>query len=248
MPPTTALSMMNARHEGDGHCAERRARIRPRREAGHLSKQARCRANNRRRGATPRCAIAADGWFRLRPCVMLAIAPVASMKGEYQSGFVAGDGSDALAASGRRGEAAGAGFDWADFRACAANASSISSNSAGEDPSMHRPIPIVVETASLTLSLRCRAERCVVDVTGKISPGRHTGQSGSGDSRVSRKRRASASKCSRRPVSGAPRPRTSLIASVACSRPITPGNTPSTPASAQLGAASGGGGSGNRQR
>jgi hypothetical protein len=44
------------------------------------------------------------------------------------------------------------------------------------------------------------------------------------------------------------RPSTSLIASVACSTPITPGSTPSTPASAQLGDAPGGGGAGYRQR
>ena len=43
-------------------------------------------------------------------------------------------------------------------------------------------------------------------------------------------------------------PINNLIASVACNRPITPGNTPNTPASAQFGADSGGGGSGNRQR
>jgi len=36
--------------------------------------------------------------------------------------------------------------------------------------------------------------------------------------------------------------------SVACNRPTTPGSTPSTPTSEQFGAASAGGGSGNRQR
>ena len=37
-----------------------------------------------------------------------------------------------------------------------------------------------------------------------------------------------------------------LIASVACIVPTIPGNTPSTPASAQLGTSPGGGGSGKR--
>ena len=38
------------------------------------------------------------------------------------------------------------------------------------------------------------------------------------------------------------------MASVTCSEPITPHSTPSTPASWQDGAMSGGGGSGNEQR
>ena len=45
-----------------------------------------------------------------------------------------------------------------------------------------------------------------------------------------------------------PTPRMSLMASSACTQPTRPGSTPSTPASAQLGAAPGGGGSGYRQR
>ena len=40
----------------------------------------------------------------------------------------------------------------------------------------------------------------------------------------------------------------SLIASVAWMTPMTPGSTPSTPPSAQLGTSPGGGGSGYRQR
>ena len=59
---------------------------------------------------------------------------------------------------------------------------------------------------------------------------------------------ASASKRSSRPISGSPIPSASLSASLACSEPTMPGSTPSTPPSAQLGASSGGGGSGNRQR
>ena len=43
-------------------------------------------------------------------------------------------------------------------------------------------------------------------------------------------------------------PEGELSASVAWIEPITPGRTPRTPPSAQLGASSGGGGCGNRQR
>ena len=43
-------------------------------------------------------------------------------------------------------------------------------------------------------------------------------------------------------------PSTSFSASFACSEPMMPGSTPSTPPSAQLGASSGGGGVGKRQR
>src|SRR5439155_20739138 len=75
-----------------------------------------------------------------------------------------------------------------------------------------------------------------------------TGQSGSRRSATSVKVVVSASKRSSRPISGSPIPSASLIASLACREPITPGSTPSTPPSAQLGASSGGGGCGNRQR
>src|SRR2546421_99056 len=46
----------------------------------------------------------------------------------------------------------------------------------------------------------------------------------------------------RRPTSGLPMPRMSLIASVAWMRPTTPGSTPRTPASLHEGAKPGGGG------
>ena len=49
-------------------------------------------------------------------------------------------------------------------------------------------------------------------------------------------------------MSGSPMPSSSLSASVACSEPMMPGSTPSTPPSAQDGASSGGGGCGKRQR
>src|SRR3546814_10093146 len=68
---------------------------------------------------------------------------------------------------------------------------------------------------------------------GNGRPRAHSGQSGSGGSRVSRKRIDSASKCSSRPVSGSPTCNSSLSTSVASSIPITPGSTPSTPASLQ---------------
>ena len=45
-------------------------------------------------------------------------------------------------------------------------------------------------------------------------------------------------------MSGSPTPRISLIVSVAWITPMTPGSTPSTPPSAQLGTSPGGGGSG----
>src|SRR3546814_2391422 len=77
---------------------------------------------------------------------------------------------------------------------------------------------------------------CSSDLPGNGRPRAHSGQSGSGGSRVSRKRIDSASKCSSRPVSGSPTCNSSLSTSVASSIPITPGSTPSTPASLQLGA------------
>ena len=49
---------------------------------------------------------------------------------------------------------------------------------------------------------------------------------------------------SSRPDQRSPMPSSSLIASVAWSRPIMPGTTPSTPATEQPGASSGGGGVG----
>jgi hypothetical protein len=51
-----------------------------------------------------------------------------------------------------------------------------------------------------------------------------------------------------RPMSGSPRPRSTLIVSSAWIDPMMPGSTPSTPASAQLGASSAGGGSGTMSR
>ena len=50
------------------------------------------------------------------------------------------------------------------------------------------------------------------------------------------------------PDSGSPIPVSILMASPACQVPTMPGNTPSTPASAQFGASPAGGGDGNRQR
>ncbi len=49
-------------------------------------------------------------------------------------------------------------------------------------------------------------------------------------------------------MSGSPAPMISLMTSVACSRPIVPGSTPSTPLAPQDGASSAGGGSRKRQR
>src|SRR5437588_1100140 len=49
-------------------------------------------------------------------------------------------------------------------------------------------------------------------------------------------------------MSGSPIPSSSFTASVACTSPITPGSTPRTPASLQLGTRPGGGGEGYRQR
>ena len=57
-----------------------------------------------------------------------------------------------------------------------------------------------------------------------------------------------ASYSSSRPSSVSPSPVISLIASVAWIAPITPGSTPNTPPSAQLGTVPGGGGDGNRHR
>ena len=53
---------------------------------------------------------------------------------------------------------------------------------------------------------------------------------------------------SSRPLIGLPIPSISFSASVACSIPINPGRTPSTPPSAQLGTLPTGGGFGYRQR
>src|SRR6185312_3766006 len=70
------------------------------------------------------------------------------------------------------------------------------------------------------------------------------GQFGSRKRRSSLNSPASASYVIRRPTNGSPIPSSTLIVSVACNRPMIPGSTPSTPASAQLGASAGGGGSG----
>ena len=59
---------------------------------------------------------------------------------------------------------------------------------------------------------------------------------------------ASASYISSRPISGLPTSRISLMTSVACSRPMVPGSTPSTPLAPHEGASSAGGGTGKRQR
>ncbi len=56
------------------------------------------------------------------------------------------------------------------------------------------------------------------------------------------------SNSSSRLTSGSPTPRISLIVSTAWMVPMTPHIAPSTPASAQLGTAPGGGGAGKRQR
>src|SRR5919199_748021 len=68
----------------------------------------------------------------------------------------------------------------------------------------------------------------------------HTGQSGSRRIVTSLNSAASASKSSSRPTSGSPIPSASLSASFACSEPMIPGSTPSTPPSAHEGASSGG--------
>ena len=76
----------------------------------------------------------------------------------------------------------------------------------------------------------------------------HAGQSGSRWIFSVRNCMRSASTSSSRPISGSPMPVRSLIASVAWITPISPGSTPSTPPSAQLGTSPGGGGSRKRQR
>src|SRR5260370_31558576 len=58
----------------------------------------------------------------------------------------------------------------------------------------------------------------------------------------------SASNSNKRPTRLSPRPRMSLIVSIAWMDPTIPGSTPSTPPSAQEGTSPGGGGSGERQR
>ena len=74
------------------------------------------------------------------------------------------------------------------------------------------------------------------------------GQAGSRGSASSWNRAAKASKHSRRPTSGRPTWRISLITSLACNKPMMPGSTPRTPASLQFGASAADGGSANRQR
>src|SRR5438552_1825116 len=75
-----------------------------------------------------------------------------------------------------------------------------------------------------------------------------TGQAGSRRKRSSVNDASSASKSNRRPASESPIRSRILIASLVCSRPMIPGTTPSTPATEQPGASSGGGGAGERQR
>ena len=79
-----------------------------------------------------------------------------------------------------------------------------------------------------------------------VSP--HTGQSGFRRIDTSSNVVWSASNSSSLPASDSPVPSSNLSASLACSEPTMPGRTPSTPPSAQLGASSGGGGLGKRQR
>src|SRR3954464_15570341 len=74
-----------------------------------------------------------------------------------------------------------------------------------------------------------------------------TGHSGSRRTFSSVNVAPSASYSSSRPMSGSPTPTTSLMTSVACSRPIVPGRTPRTPLAPQDGASSAGGGTGDRQ-
>src|SRR5688572_519521 len=82
--------------------------------------------------------------------------------------------------------------------------------------------------------------------TGAPSP--HAGQCGSRRRVTSLNAPSSASQISSRPTSGSPSLSRILMASVACSRPMTPGTTPKTPATEQPGASSGGGGVGYRHR
>src|SRR5439155_24490472 len=79
-----------------------------------------------------------------------------------------------------------------------------------------------------------------------VSP--QTGQFGSRRSETSLNSAASASKSSSRPASESPIPSASFSASLAWSEPMSPGRTPRTPPSAQLGASSGGGGGAKSQR
>ena len=98
---------------------------------------------------------------------------------------------------------------------------------------------------------RCRDSRAELDVVDVLGDRRVLAADGAGRVAPERdlgERAASASKSSSRPTSGSPIPSASFSASVAWIEPITPGRTPSTPPSAQLGASSGGGGCGNRQR
>ena len=68
------------------------------------------------------------------------------------------------------------------------------------------------------------------------APGRQVGQLGSRRSDSSEKRVPSASKVRSRPTSGSPMPSSSFSTSLAWMSPMSPGSTPSTPASAQEGA------------
>ena len=88
------------------------------------------------------------------------------------------------------------------------------------------------------------AELVVVDEFGDGGVGPQTGQSGFLRSLRVRKLMPRASTRSRRPTSGSPMPRMSLMTSVAWMMPTRPGRMPRTPPSAQDGTRPGGGGSG----
>ena len=245
-----------------GSCRRRRNRWRP--GASRPARAGRCRASSPRRAARRGSPLASRPVSASRHARCWPGARRRSMKGRYQSGVprrppprCAGRHRDPVCARSGRSAATPTGGDTAGSHS-RQRSNSDDWPSAGIDrkqlaPDRMRLLPFTHDDrphrARVALRLSRRAERGVVDVAGeRACPARTPRQSGSGGSRISRKRIASASKCSRRPASGSPMPSSSLIASVACSRPITPGSTPSTPASLQLGAASGGGGSGNRQR
>src|SRR5450759_4786324 len=105
---------------------------------------------------------------------------------------------------------------------------------------------VVVEVAASVACGRHRSSYSAITIGGASGP--QVGQVGSRRTLNVRKLSSSASYARRRPISGSPRFRSSLIASSAWIEPTMPGSTPSTPASAQLGASSGGGGSGRRHR
>ncbi len=77
-----------------------------------------------------------------------------------------------------------------------------------------------------------------------VGCGPHTGHSGSFLMCSSRKLMASASNINSRPMRGSPMPTRSFTVSLAWMSPTMPGRMPSTPPSAHVGTAPGGGGSG----